>query len=169
MKIMYPTMTPSTRATTIRPAAGIFFFIASSPGWRCCPVILLFPRAPSAAPAAGQDLTHRCGVGAAESLNHRGIVNGPAGVEERRRRAGGARRVADDAHVLLPDLHFHGPRAITTLDHDPPPQAQPAIADGGIRREQRPHLARVESHAAPERDRLARGHVEDRDQVVGDE
>src|SRR3954469_17466652 len=159
MKIMYPTMTPSTRAATIRPAAGIFFFIASSPGWRCCPGILLPPRAPSAAPAPGQDLAHRGGIGAAESLSHRGIVDRAAGIEQRRRGARGARRVADDAHVLLPDLHFHGRRAIATLDHEPPPQAQHAIADGRIRREQRPPLARLESHAAPERDRLARGNV----------
>src|SRR3954463_2997341 len=155
MKIMYPTMTPSTRAATIRPAAGIFFFIASSPGWRCCPVILLPPRPPSAAPAAGQDLAHRCGVGAAESLSHRGIVNRPAGVEERRRGARGARRLADDAHVLLPDLDLHGRRAVATLDHEPSPQAQHPVADRGIGGEQRPHLARVESHAASERDRLA--------------
>src|SRR3954469_2304198 len=166
MKIMYPTMTPSTRAATIRPAAGIFFFIASSPGWRCCPAILLRPRAPSAAPAAGEDLAHRCGVGAAESLIDRGIVNRPAGVEERRRGARGARRLADDAHVLLPDLDLHGRRAIAALDHEPPPQAQHTVADRRVRAEQRPHLARIEPHPAPERDRLARGYVKDRDQVV---
>src|SRR5881394_4597641 len=38
---MYPTMMPSTRATRIQTAAGIFFFIAPSPGWRDCPAILL--------------------------------------------------------------------------------------------------------------------------------
>src|SRR5882672_4733054 len=41
MKIMYPTMMPSTRATRIQTAAGIFFFIAPSPGWSDCLRILL--------------------------------------------------------------------------------------------------------------------------------
>src|SRR6185436_4825274 len=38
---MYPTMMPSTRATRIQTAAGIFFFIAPSPGWRDCLPMLL--------------------------------------------------------------------------------------------------------------------------------
>src|SRR6185295_10050511 len=38
---MYPTTMPSTRATRIQTAAGIFFFIAPSPGWSDCLGILL--------------------------------------------------------------------------------------------------------------------------------
>src|SRR6185436_643752 len=38
---MYPTTMPSTRATRIQTAAGIFFFIAPSPGWSDCLAILL--------------------------------------------------------------------------------------------------------------------------------
>src|SRR3954471_1489786 len=38
---MYPTRMPSTRAIRMPAAAGSFFFIAPSPGWRELPAILL--------------------------------------------------------------------------------------------------------------------------------
>ena len=99
---------------------------------------------------------------------HRRMVDRQRGGKQRRRDGEIAQHVADQGHVLLPDLDLHRRLVPAAIGHDRAPDLKHPRAAGAVG-EDMDHGLGVQAHTRAHQHRLGGGNIVDGDQQVGDQ